>query len=67
VGKKVFIPKSGQKRHAVQSRTAALALTRPSPGPHPLLGVGFSLYEIIYTHLAFGFLSGQVELVKKAI
>jgi hypothetical protein len=32
-----------------------------------LSGVGFSLYEIVSTHLAFGFLSGQVELVKKAI
>jgi hypothetical protein len=30
------------------------------------VGVGFLIGEIVSTHLAFGFLSGQVELVKKA-
>jgi hypothetical protein len=43
---------------------------RPSArerGGEGLSGVSFSLYEIISTHAAEGFLSGQVELVKKAI
>jgi hypothetical protein len=32
-----------------------------------LSGVGFSLYEIIYSHTAEGFLVSQAEKVKKAI
>jgi hypothetical protein len=47
---------------------------RERASPSILSGVGFSLYEIVSTHLAFGFLSGQacaevrsIELVKKAI